>query len=435
MRLSSQTSAMPRLFEVFVRFLRLGLTAFGGPLAHLGYFEREFVERAKWLDRAAYTDIVALCTVLPGPTSSQVGMLLGARRAGPLGALGAWAGFTAPSAIALACVGAFVRFAADAPKRIAYAANPQVAHRLALANAAGDAALLSLRFVAAAVVLLAVVMLARAIAVNGFARIVAIVCFAAALGVIVAAPTWTWLVVALGALAGACFAPQNTPPRASAAGAVSPRIAILAAIGLACGLVVLPLVAHGGYLAVFATTFRAGALVFGGGHVVLGFLSALIGSPGVDEATFSRGYGIVQAVPGPLFTFASLLGAADSTVPNPWIGALVATLGIFAPSFLILPVALAGWERLRRLPRAGAMLAGANASVVGLLGATFVNPICTSLAPRLRGIDLALGVLAFALLTRARMPAWLVVIVVPAASAAYQAMALALGFPQALRLV
>jgi chromate transporter len=424
---------MPRVLDVFARFLRLGLSAFGGPVAHLGYFRREFVTRAGWLEDAAFTEIVALCSVLPGPTSSQVGILIGARRAGRLGAAAAWLGFTAPSALALACVGGIFRFFQTAPRRIAYAPDPGVAHRLLITHAAADAALLSLRLVAAAVVLLAVAALARAIVVDAFTAIVAVLCFAAALGALTVAPSWTWVAIALGALAGVTFAKPSTPPGTPALAPVSPRSGIIAAIGLAGGLVVLPLFAHGGYLALFTTTFRAGALVFGGGHVVLGFLSALIGSPGVDEATFSRGYGIVQTVPGPLFTFASLLGAADTGVPNPWIGALVATIGIFAPSFLILPAALAGWTTVRHAPRAGAVLTGANASVVGLLGATFVNPICTTLGARLYGADLAIGVLAFALLTRARMPAWLVVIVCAAASAAYQAVAVADGFPAALR--
>ncbi len=426
---------MPALLEVFLRFLRLGVTAFGGPVAHLGYFRREFVERARWLDDAAFAEIVALCTVLPGPTSSQVGMLLGAKRAGPLGSIAAWLAFTTPSAVFLSIAGVSLRRLSQAGEDVGAPAGPLpgVATHSGYAPAALHGALASLAFIAAAVVFYAALMLARSIVVTPFARIAVWPLLLFALVVMSYAPQLAWVVLLAGGIAGAAFASRKTIVRDTQFNV--PRSAGLAAGALlAIVLASLPLVT-GGYGTLFATTFRAGALVFGGGHVVLAFLASLAGSHAVPRATFEEGYGIVQAVPGPLFTFASLLGAADTAAPNPWAASAIATIAIFLPSFLLLPAALAFWNALRSAPRSSAVLEGLNVAVVGLLAATFVNPVCTTLGHRILSSEILCAVAAYVLLAVARLPAWAVVIMVAGGAAAYAALAAALHFPAFARLL
>lgn len=400
------TSVAPAL-DVFTRFLRLGCTSFGGPVAHLGYFRREFVERARWLDDASYAEIVALCSVLPGPTSSQVGIVLGARRAGAAGALLAWFGFTSPSALLMAAFGLALRAASDAaPQRLA-------------AGGAVAGALDGLGAAAAGVVLVAVIQLARNLLVN---RATQAIGGAAVLLAVLAgryAPAFQWAVLAAGGVAGAAWRiagtalPGNVPPLA-----FSRRTAMIAGSAFVVLLVGLPIVAPpGSYVALFATFFRAGSLVFGGGHVVLPFLQGLIGSR-ISTATFFAGYGAAQAAPGPLFTFAAFAGAVDRQTGGP-AAALIALLGIFTPSFLLLAAVLPLWSALRTLPRAASTLAGLNAAVVGLLAAVLVDPIATTLAHRPLGIVLALT--AAALLQFARLPAWAVVLSCAAAGAAARA--------------
>jgi chromate transporter len=422
---------VPALLEVFLRFLRLGVTAFGGPVAHLGYFRREFVERANWLDDAAFTEIVALCSVLPGPTSSQVGMLLGARKAGPLGAFVAWIAFTTPSAIVLAIAGWFFRELLDpaytqkgpGTRNDALVLRNFVRYTIGhpVAYAAFDAALYALALVAIAVVALAVYNLALANVRTTFARYASVACLAIAIGVEAYGPQYGWTVLALGGLLGLWFASDAQTAAALPARRISRRIGILASFALVAALFAVPILAKTGYGSLFATTFRAGALVFGGGHVVLSFLTSLTGAGRVRSDIFNAGYGVTQAVPGPLFTFASFLGAADENVGNPWIGATIAVIGIFLPSFLILPAVLPFWDVLRSLPRAGAVLAGLNVAVVGLLGATLLNPISRPLyepdPAMARPVAFAVVLLSFALLAGARWPAWLVVVSVCAGCA------------------
>jgi len=371
--------------DVFARFLRLGLTSFGGPIAHLGYFRREFVERAKWLDDAAFGELVALCSVLPGPTSSQVGILLGLRRAGWPGALLAWLGFTLPSALALAALGILLR------------SSPGAHVPLQGGMTRGLVA------AAAAVVLWAVIALARTLVTTPGTAAIAVGAFGIGLAVDVVTPGYQWIALVAGGVAGAFGAPVPLP-RSAPFLRVSHRTAAYAGGIFALLLFGLPIVAPpGSPLALFAFFFRAGSLVFGGGHVVLPFLQSAIGTL-VSEPTFFAGYGAAQAVPGPLFAFSAFLGTAGGDVAS----AAIALAGIFAPSFLLLAATVPLWRGLRELPRAGAALAGVNAAVVGLLAAVFCHPIATSLV---RSRDTALvALVAFAVLARTRVPAWAVVI-------------------------
>ena len=390
--------------EVVVRFLRLGLTSFGGPIAHLGYFRRELVERAAWVDDAMFAEIVALCSVLPGPTSSQVGMTLGWRRAGVPGMFLAWLSFTMPSALALAAFGLALRAASTREAPGAHAGASLAGALDALAGAA------------AAIVFIAVLQMSRNLAASPLSRTIAAGAFGLALGLDRLAPALQWLPLVAGGIAGARFGPRSALPVADLPLRVSRRIAATAGSAFLVLLAGLPFVAAVGYPGLVATFFRAGSLVFGGGHVVLPFLRTMIAEGRVDPPTFFAGYGAAQAVPGPLFAFAAFLGAVDGSVPNGAAGALVAVLAIFAPSFLLLAAAIPLWGTLRTLPRAGATLAGVNAAVVGLLAAVLADPIGVSLVRRPIGIGAAIA--AFALVRFARRPPWAVVSACAAAGAA-----------------
>jgi len=404
--------APPPLVDVLRRFARLGLTAFGGPVAHLGYFRREFVERAGWLDDAAFAEIVALCSVLPGPTSSQVGLLLGWRRAGFLGSLVAWFAFTTPSAIALAVAGIALR---------AHGENVPAGHD-ALGAAAARGALAGLAGAAAAVVTLAVVTLARSLAATPRRAALACLAFAVALaGSLAGVPGAAVLALALGAVAGggvlvreAARLPAALPPLR-----LSRRSGVAAAGTLAGLLALSAFVPRGGYLGLAAIFLRAGSLVFGGGHVVLPFLEGAIGPGLVPSRTFLAGYGAAQSVPGPLFTFAAFIGAVNRSPASGVAGAVVATVAIFLPSFLLVAAALPLWARLRDFPRAPAVLAGANAAVVGLLATVLVTPIAPALARS--PVAALVTVPAFALLTLRRVPAWAIALGGAASGAAIAA--------------
>jgi chromate transporter len=398
-----QTGTVPKWLEVFARFLRLGSSSFGGPVAHLGYFRREFVERAGWLDDGDFAEIVALCSILPGPQSSQVGISLGALRAGPLGGVLAWLGFTLPSALLMAAFGTALRSASAGGARPALPAL--------------DGALAGLQGAAAAVVLVALVGLFRTQARSTATRAIAALALLLALAAQRYAPQFQWVALLAGGALGALLpqatvaAPAGAPllrvPRAWSAGA---------AVILTILLVGLPFGLQGAYAAEFATFFRAGSLVFGGGHVVLPFLQTLAASSQVPVRDFFAGYGAVQAMPGPLFTFAAFLGAADRANSSSWLGAGVATLAIFAPSFLLLAAAAPLSTLLRRFARARSILLGLNASVVGLLAAVAIDPIGSSLlhAP----VAAAFGLLALLALARFDAPAWLVVLASALAGAA-----------------
>jgi chromate transporter len=371
--------------------------------------------------------MVALCSVLPGPTSSQVGMLIGTRRAGPLGAVAAWIAFTTPSALIMTIVGINAVHLFAVPGLTSRDSHP-------IATAAVVAAVSSLYFIALAVIATAVYNLGRSLLVTPFARSVAVVACVVAIAMLAFAPAFVWTTLVAAAAVGAAFvhAPRvsDTPLDFH----VDPRVGAASFAVLLAGLIALPVVARSPLALLFATTFRAGSLVFGGGHVVLAFLTPLVGATHTTvPGAFETGYAIVQAVPGPLFTFASFLGAIDAGVPY-GLGALVATIGIFLPSFLILPAALSLWSYVRDSPWAGGALAGMNAAVVGLLGATVVVVFGPRLAlgfPPLLGLT---AIIALLLLTKYRWPAWAVVVCVPLVFSTYNALAHLLHAPPNLRL-
>ena len=385
------------MLEVFATFLRLGSTSFGGPIAHLGYFRREFVERKGWLDAATFAALVAFCSILPGPTSSQVGMLVGLSRAGAGGAFVAWLGFTAPSAIALTAFALLLR---------ALESSGTVAQSSWFIGLLGG-----LTAAAAAVVAKAVLALARALCVDRETQTIAI--GAAILAIALAGSAGLqWLPIALGALIGVLFLRGSTAEIAAPALPIAvPRTvaigsAILFAIVLA--LLLVPLRTVSPPFAVIETVLRAGSLVFGGGHVVLPLLQGLVGEGLVTSRDFFAGYGAVQAMPGPLFTFASFLGAANDSALDGPAGAVVATLAIFVPSFALIFALAPVWNRARAFPGAAAALRGANASVVGLLGGVLYHPVLTSLQVDPARIGIALA--AFALIVVWRVAPWVVVL-------------------------
>lgn len=395
--------------EVFLTFLRLGSTSFGGPVAHLAYFRRAFVEERGWLDEAAYARIVAFCSVLPGPTSSQVGMLVGLTRGGPLGALAAWLGFTAPSAILMALIAAALT-GADVSSGTTPGAHGSAPWLGGLLN--------GLFAAAAAVVAQAVLALGRALVTDAGTALIALGSLALALA-LRGVPGLQWLPIAAGAalgalaLRGAVKAAQGLPIRV-------PRAVALGAAAFVAALLGLTLLPHAGpALRFVATLVRAGALVFGGGHVVLPLLQNVVRDGLLDERTFLAGYGAVQAMPGPLFTFASFLGGANRSPLHGALGALLATGLIFAPSFGLIFALAPVWNRVVASPRAAGALRGANAAVVGLLAAVLYDPILTGLGWHWPRIALALA--AFVVLARFKLAPWIVVAGAAAVGAAVRA--------------
>lgn len=389
------TDARGNAWAVFLIFLRLGLTSFGGPVAHLGYFREAFVTRRRWFSEQAYSDIVALCQFLPGPASSQVGMVIGLSRAGYRGALAAWLGFTMPSAIALIVLAMGLS---------------------ATGNHVPEGLLHGLKVAAVAVVAQAVWGMARSLCPD--APRLSVMALAATAVIVVPSP-WCQVAVMLAAgLAGArWFRPAQAQPHAALPVPIGQRAGAAFLLAFVVLLVALPL-AHRLFpsqpLAMFDAFYRAGALVFGGGHVVLPLLQAAVVPTGwVDNDTFLAGYGAAQAVPGPLFTFAAFLGGAMQTAPSGWAGAMLCLVAIFAPSFLLVFGALPFWERLRRNAGTQAALAGVNAAVVGLLVAALYSPVWTSAihVPA----DFALALLALVALAAWRLPPWAVVLACAAA--------------------
>lgn len=376
-------------WAVFLVFLRLGLTSFGGPVAHLGYFREEFVTRRRWLAERSYADLVALCQFLPGPASSQVGMALGLSRAGYGGALAAWAGFTLPSAIALTLFALGVSSSG---------------HALA------PGALHGLKIVAVAVVAQAVWGMARNLCTDALR--VTIMAIATCVALLV--PTaWSQVcVIFAAAIAGLLlFKPEHATAHDPLPITVSPHagVAFLSVFFvLLVGLPILAQAVPSRALALIDAFYRAGSLVFGGGHVVLPLLQAEVVPPGwVSNEAFLAGYGAAQAVPGPLFTFASFLGASMGSEPSGWIGATICLVAIFMPSFLLVLGAVPFWERLRRNGRTRASLAGVNAAVVGLLLAALYQPVWTSVVRQPQ--DFGLALVAFVALMFWKLPPWLVV--------------------------
>lgn len=376
--------------EVFAAFLKLGLTSFGGPIAHLGYFRDELVVRRRWIDEAGYGDLVALCQFLPGPASSQVGFALGLLRAGLLGALAAWTAFTLPSAALM--IG------------FAYGAG-------FLTGPIGVALVHGLKLVAVAVVAQAVLGMVRSLTPDGTRAAIAL--GALTLVTLAGGAAGQLGAIALGALAGLWIC--RTGPLAPVAHVgfkASRRVAGICLVLFFVLLVALPALhaaTDAQSVALFDAFYRSGALVFGGGHVVLPLLQAEVVPPGwIADNAFLAGYGAAQAVPGPLFTFAAYLGAAVRPEPNGIAGGVLALVAVFLPGLLILLAALPFWEALRARPAAQAALRGSNAAVVGILGAALYDPVWTSavLNPR----DFLIAGAGFVALVGWKCPPWLVVI-------------------------
>ena len=377
--------------EVFRVFLRLGLTSFGGPVAHLGYFRGEFVARRKWLDESAYADIVALCQFLPGPASSQVGISLGILRAGLPGALAAWLGFTMPSALAMVLFGYGVT-------RIGDLSHAPWLH--------------GLKIVAVAVVAQAVWGMAKnlcpdreraSVAVAAAILAMAVPSAIGQIGAIAAGGLIGWVL-----LGGRATAAPDAPLAVHLPRSLSIAAAVLF-MALLAGLPLLAAAVPAQPIKLFDSFYRSGSLVFGGGHVVLPLLQAEVVPPAwVSNDTFLAGYGAAQAVPGPLFTFAAYLGTVMGPWPNGWLGGLICLVAIFLPSFLLLIGVLPFWDTLRRMPAVRSALLGVNAAVVGLLLAALYRPVWISavFAPA----DFAIGLVAFLLLAMWAVPPWLVVI-------------------------
>jgi chromate transporter len=365
--------------EVLRVFFKLGLSCFGGPIAHIGYFRAEFVERRRWLDEQAYVDLVALCQFLPGPASSQVGFSIGLMRAGYLGGLAAWTGFTLPSAVLLVL--------------FAYGAG-------ALVGPLGSGLLHGLKLVAVAIVAQAVWGMARSLCPD---RERASIAALAAVLILFSTASWAQIgAILLGGIAGLWLCRGAPPamhghvsvPVSRTAGVVALALFFLLLLGIP---IVQSFVAVQG-VALFDAFYRSGALVFGGGHVVLPLLRQAFVTPGwVSDDAFLAGYGAAQAVPGPLFTFSAYLGTVVRATPHGLPGAVLGLLGIFLPGVLILVGTLPFWEAFRKRAVAQAAMRGVNAAVVGLLAAALYSPVWTS-AVRTPA-DFAVALVAFVLLT------------------------------------
>ncbi|CAB3807223.1 chromate efflux transporter [Pararobbsia alpina] len=379
---------------LFGIFLRLGLTCFGGPTAHIGYFRNEFVQRRRWLDEHTYGDIVALCQFLPGPGSSQVGIAIGRMRGGVPGALAAWLGFTLPSVVLL------VAFAYGYT-HMGHAGSVQLLHGLKVA--------------AVAVVAQAVWSMGRSLCPD---RSRATIAVAATIVVTVLGATAGQIVaIVLAGVAGATLLKTSTNmPEAPVGMPGTKRGAVICLAAFVALLFGLPLAARLGnvyWLDLFSSFYRVGSLVFGGGHVVLPLLQAVVvprGWVSIDE--FLAGYGAAQALPGPLFTFAAFLGAIGRGVPSGPAGAALATVAIFLPSFLLVGAALPLWGTLRAFAPMRRAMAGINAAVVGILLAALYDPVWTSAVHS--AADFCIAVLALLLLTWWRLPSWAVVLITAA---------------------
>ena len=373
--------------EVFWAFLKLGLTSFGGPIAHLGYFRDELVTRRRWIDEAGYADLVALCQFLPGPASSQVGFALGLMRAGPLGALAAWTAFTLPSALLL------LAFALGAA---------------ALDGPMAQGALHGLKLVAVAIVAQAVLGMARNLTPDRERALIAVL--AVGLVAVVGGAPGQLGAILLGSALGLWLCRGDDDALSPHSFPGSRRIGIGFLVAFAVLLVVLPLGAGMGQgIALFDAFYRAGALVFGGGHVVLPLLEAEVVTRGwVSADHFLAGYGVTQAMPGPLFTFAAYLGAVSGVEPNGIWGSAIALVAVFLPGMLLLLGALPFWDMLRRWPMAQAGMRGANAAVVGILGAALYDPVFVSAV--LQPLDFTLALAGFVALVAWNAPPWVVVL-------------------------
>ncbi len=387
----TQATRRGSALEVLRVFAKLGVSCFGGPIAHIGYFREEFVVRRKWIDEHAYADLVGLCQFLPGPASSQVGVSIGLMRAGYPGALAAWTGFTLPSAILLVL--------------FAYGAG-------ALGGPAGLGLLHGLKLVAVAIVAQAVLGMARTLCPD---RERASIAVAAALVILFSTASAAQIgAIAAGGVAG-LWVCRNMPPTPLGHIAVPVSrsagfVALTAFSVLLAGLPVLRAATGSSGIALFEAFYRSGALVFGGGHVVLPLLRGAFVAPGwVSDDSFLAGYGAAQAVPGPLFTFSAYLGTVVNTVPRGIAGAALGLIGIFLPGMLILLGTLPFWDTFRKRAHAQAVMRGVNAAVVGILGAALYNPVWIS-AVKAPG-DFGVALVGFVLLTVWRAPPFLVVVI------------------------
>ncbi|MFC5463442.1 chromate transporter [Lederbergia graminis] len=378
-------SRFQALFEILAISTRLGFTSFGGPVAHLGYFHEEYIRRRKWMDEKSYADLVALCQFLPGPASSQVGIGIGVMRAGVLGGIVSFLGFTIPSVVAL----------------IAFALILQ-------GFDIGDAGWIhGLKIVAVAVVAHAIMGMATKLAPDLKRKAIALLALVVTL---IWQTAYTQIgVILIAALIGyLIYKNQNSEDSNKIKFPVSRKFGIICLTLFFGLLIVLPIlreVTTLDWIAMFDSFYRSGSLVFGGGHVVLPLLEREFVPTGwLSEEAFLAGYGAAQAVPGPLFTFAAYLGA----VMNGWAGGLLATLAIFLPAFLLILGTLPFWDQLRRNPKVKAALMGVNAAVVGILIAAFYQPIWTSsiLAPR----DFAFAAVLFSMLVYWKLPPWIIVV-------------------------
>lgn len=389
-------------FEVFKVFLKLGLTSFGGPIAHLGYLRHEFVERRAWLDDDQFAQLLAVCQFLPGPASSQMGFSIGLFRAGWAGAAAAFVAFTLPSALLL------FAFAVFAPR---------------LGIGVGSGAVHGLKLVAVVVVAHGLVGMARRLTPDLPRALIA--CAAATLIVLTSNAWFQIAAIAGGALLGLRYcrdplasAAATFPVRYGDRGAIAALVIFLLLLAAA---LTLPPSASPTFAGVAAAFYQAGSLVFGGGHVVLPLLQQTVAETGwVTQDTFLAGYGAAQAVPGPMFSLAAFLGAAIPLGPAAWPGALTALVAVFLPGFLLVTAVLPVWAKLSRLPWAARVMGGVNAAVVGLLAAAFYDPVL------LQGVqtpgDFAIVVMAFALLSTGRLSALGIVLWCVGAVIVWQAM-------------
>ncbi|MEZ2141848.1 chromate efflux transporter [Bradyrhizobium sp. DN5] len=384
--------------EVLRIFLKLGLTCFGGPIAHIGYFRDEFVVRRKWIDEHAYADLVGLCQFLPGPASSQVGFSIGLMRAGYLGALAAWTGFTLPSAAALIL--------------FAYGAG-------VLSGPLGGGLLHGLKLTAVAIVAQAVWGMARNLCPDRERASIAVV---AALIILFSTSSVAQIgAIVLGGLIGLWLCRSEAPaPSGHVEMPVSRTVGLITLgmfIVLLVGLPALRGLTGSSGIALFDAFYRSGALVFGGGHVVLPLLREAFVAPGwLSDDAFLAGYGAAQAVPGPLFTFAGYLGTVVSAEPQGLAGAALGLVGIFLPGMLVLLGALPFWDSFRKRAGAQAMMRGVNAAVVGVLGAALYDPVWTATVHSPR--DFGIALVGFVLLVAWRAPPLIVVAFSAAAGAA-----------------
>lgn len=387
------------VFEIFWIFLRLGLTSFGGPIAHLSYFHDEFVKRREWLNEHAYADLVALCQFLPGPASSQVGMAIGLQRAGYLGAFAAWLGFTLPSAIVLVLFG------------------------LGISNFSSglDAGWLhALKVAAVAVVAQAIWGMGVKLCPDKERLSIAVI---AAVCVSLLPTGWMQIgVIVLGGVAGVfLLRTLTTTPLAPLKMPLTKKSGALFLSLFFALLILLPVLAQTTQkqeVKLFDSFYRAGSLVFGGGHVVLPLLQKEVVPTGlVSDNLFMAGYGMAQAIPGPLFTFTAYLGAVASVPPNGWLGAILCLIAAFLPAFLLVFGAIPFWEKLRELKNMRYAMLGINAAVVGILIAAFYHPVWTSAIGNAK--DFSLALLGFVLLTFWRAPSWAVVLLSAAVGALF----------------